>query len=90
MKDLGEGFEKDVIKAGFDFFEGKNTDFYGQGGSIPLLNELQTGFPEAQIIAMGVLGPHANEHGPNESLHLEYVEKLICALTHIVASSAKY
>jgi acetylornithine deacetylase/succinyl-diaminopimelate desuccinylase-like protein len=39
-------------------------------------------------MGMGVLGPNSNAHGPNESINLPYVEKLICSLTHILAACA--
>jgi acetylornithine deacetylase/succinyl-diaminopimelate desuccinylase-like protein len=88
MKDLNENFLKGILKAGAEFFEGRETGFYGEGGSIPFLYELQKGFPDAQIVAMGLLGPKSNAHGPNESINLPYAEKLICSLSHIIASCA--
>ncbi|MCS6811124.1 MAG: M20/M25/M40 family metallo-hydrolase, partial [Tepidimonas sp.] len=36
----------------------------GQGGTIPLMNLLSTGFPQAQMMVCGVLGPQSNAHGP--------------------------
>jgi len=32
----------------------------------------------------GVLGPHANAHGPNEFLHTPYAKKLNCCLVRVV------
>lgn len=87
MKDLKPQFKDAILKAGADFFNGSSTGFFGAGGSIPILNELQTGFPNAAIIAMGLLGPNSNAHGPNESINLPYAEKLICALTHILIAT---
>jgi acetylornithine deacetylase/succinyl-diaminopimelate desuccinylase-like protein len=40
----------------------------GQGGSIPLCNVLETTYPEAEIILMGVEEPQALIHAPNESV----------------------
>ncbi len=37
----------------------------GQGGTIPLMNMLSRGFPKAQMMVCGVLGPKSNAHGPN-------------------------
>jgi acetylornithine deacetylase/succinyl-diaminopimelate desuccinylase-like protein len=53
----------------------------GEGGSIPFLADLQKGFPGTQFVATGVLGPHSNAHGPNESLHIPMAK----AVTHLVA-----
>ena len=35
----------------------------GQGGTIPLMNMLERGFPRAQMMVCGVLGPRSNAHG---------------------------
>jgi acetylornithine deacetylase/succinyl-diaminopimelate desuccinylase-like protein len=57
----------------------------GEGGSIPFLADLQKGFPGVQFVATGVLGPHSNAHGPNESLHIPMAK----AVTHMVAELLK-
>ncbi len=61
---------------------GRETGFVGEGGSIPFLADLQRGFPGTQFVATGVLGPHSNAHGPNESLHIPMAK----AVTHAVAA----
>ena len=60
---------------------GREPGFVGEGGSIPFLADLQRGFPGTQFVATGVLGPHSNAHGPNESLHIPMGK----AVTHAVA-----
>jgi acetylornithine deacetylase/succinyl-diaminopimelate desuccinylase-like protein len=60
---------------------GREPGFVGEGGSIPFLADLQRGFPGTQFVATGVLGPHSNAHGPNESLHIPMAK----AVTHAVA-----
>ena len=57
----------------------------GQGGTIPLMNMLSAGFPQAQMMVCGVLGPKSNAHGPNEFLHLPYAKKLTAAVAHVIA-----
>ena len=57
----------------------------GEGGSIPFLADLQKGFPGTQFVATGVLGPHSNAHGPNESLNIPMAK----AVTHAVAELLK-
>ncbi len=57
----------------------------GEGGSIPFLADLQKGFPGVQFVATGVLGPHSNAHGPNESLHIPMAK----AVTEAVAELLK-
>src|SRR4030095_11201250 len=53
--------------------------FIGQGGTIPLMSMLQRGFPKAQMMVCGVLGPKSNAHGPNEFLHVPYAKRLKAA-----------
>lgn len=60
--------------------------FIGQGGTIPLMNMLQAGFPRAQMMVCGVLGPKSNAHGPNEFLHLAYAKRLTAAVAQVVAA----
>jgi acetylornithine deacetylase/succinyl-diaminopimelate desuccinylase-like protein len=57
----------------------------GQGGTIPLMNMLSRGFPRAQMMVCGVLGPRSNAHGPNEFLHLDYARRLTAAVAQVVA-----
>jgi acetylornithine deacetylase/succinyl-diaminopimelate desuccinylase-like protein len=57
----------------------------GQGGTIPLMNMLSKGFPAAQMMVCGVLGPKSNAHGPNEFLHVPYAKKLTAAVAQVIA-----
>ena len=57
----------------------------GQGGTIPLMNLLEKGFPAAQMMVCGVLGPKSNAHGPNEFLHIAYAKKLTAAVAQVLA-----
>jgi acetylornithine deacetylase/succinyl-diaminopimelate desuccinylase-like protein len=63
--------------------------FIGQGGTIPLMSLLQQGFPRAQMMVCGVLGPKSNAHGPNEFLHLPYAKKLTAAVAQVMAAMAQ-
>ena len=58
----------------------------GQGGTIPLMNLLSQGFPKAQMMVCGVLGPKSNAHGPNEFLHVPYAKRLTAAVGHVMAA----
>ena len=60
--------------------------YIGQGGTIPLMNMLSRGFPKAQMMVCGVLGPKSNAHGPNEFLHVPYAKKLTAAVAQVIAS----
>lgn len=60
--------------------------FIGQGGTIPLMSMLQQGFPQAQMMVCGVLGPKSNAHGPNEFLHIPYGKKLTAAVAQVMAA----
>ena len=60
--------------------------YIGQGGTIPLMNILSQGFPKAQMMVCGVLGPRSNAHGPNEFLHLPYAKRLTATVAQVLAS----
>ena len=64
---------------------GASVGYIGQGGTIPLMNMLSAGFPKAQMMVCGVLGPKSNAHGPNEFLHLPYAQKLTAAVAQVMA-----
>ena len=59
--------------------------YIGQGGTIPLMSLLQEGFPKAQFMVCGVLGPRSNAHGPNEFLHVSYGKRLTASVAQIMA-----
>ena len=61
----------------------------GQGGTIPLMNMLAKGFPKAQMMVCGVLGPKSNAHGPNEFLHVPYAKKLTAAVAQVLAAATQ-
>ena len=87
MKVLQPWLDESMKQAGDDFY-GKPTGSYGMGGSIPFLSELEKMYPATQIVALGVLGPGSNAHGPNEMIDLAYTQKLTCALAHIIQCAA--
>jgi acetylornithine deacetylase/succinyl-diaminopimelate desuccinylase-like protein len=60
----------------------------GEGGTIPFMGWLAAQFPSAQLLALGVLGPDSNAHGPNEGLHLPTVERLTASLAMLVDGHA--
>ena len=59
--------------------------YIGQGGTIPLMNMLSRGFPKAQMMVCGVLGPKSNAHGPNEFLHVPFAQRLTAAVAEVIA-----
>ena len=65
---------------------GADCGYIGQGGTIPLMNLLSQGFPTAQMMVCGVLGPKSNAHGPNEFLHVPYAKKLTAAVAQVIAA----
>jgi acetylornithine deacetylase/succinyl-diaminopimelate desuccinylase-like protein len=79
---LGETLQ-DASQAHF----GAACAFIGQGGTIPLMNILQQGFPTSQFVVCGVLGPKSNAHGPNEFLHVPYAKKLTAAMAEVIAAT---
>jgi acetylornithine deacetylase/succinyl-diaminopimelate desuccinylase-like protein len=60
--------------------------YIGQGGTIPLMNMLEKGFPKAQMMVCGVLGPKSNAHGPNEFLHVDYAKKITASVASVIAA----
>jgi acetylornithine deacetylase/succinyl-diaminopimelate desuccinylase-like protein len=65
---------------------GAPVGFIGQGGTIPLMSLLQQGFPAAQMMVCGVLGPKSNAHGPNEFLHVPYGKRLTASVAQVIAA----
>ena len=64
---------------------GQDAMYLGTGGSIPFIGMLGERFPSTQFLVTGVLGPHANAHGPNEFLHLDYAEKVTVCVAKVIA-----
>lgn len=60
---------------------------YGEGGTIPFLATLGRRFPTAQVVALGVLGPGSNAHGPNEALHLPMARAVTDAAAELLAAA---
>ncbi|MBK5204933.1 MAG: M20/M25/M40 family metallo-hydrolase, partial [Polaromonas sp.] len=77
-------FEQALNDASQSFF-GEPCGTIGQGGTIPLMSMLSEGFPKAQMMVCGVLGPKSNAHGPNEFLHVPYAKKLTAAVAQVIA-----
>ncbi len=74
-----------AVNAASQAYFGADCGYIGQGGTIPLMNMLSTGFPKAQMMVCGVLGPKSNAHGPNEFLHVPYAKKLTAAVAQVIA-----
>jgi acetylornithine deacetylase/succinyl-diaminopimelate desuccinylase-like protein len=68
---------------------GKSAVHIGCGGTIPFMGMLGERFPRTQFFITGVLGPHANAHGPNEFLHIDYAKKLTACVSLVLADHAK-
>ncbi len=77
-------FEQALDAASLAHF-GAPVGYIGQGGTIPLMNMLSEGFPRAQMMVCGVLGPRSNAHGPNEFLHVPYAKRLTAAVAEVMA-----
>ena len=82
--DTAPWFEQALNRASQAHF-GSSCGYIGQGGTIPLMNMLSEGFPKAQMMVCGVLGPKSNAHGPNEFLHVPYAKKLTAAVAEVIA-----
>jgi acetylornithine deacetylase/succinyl-diaminopimelate desuccinylase-like protein len=79
--------EESITRASGRVF-GADAVHIGCGGTIPFMGMLGERFPRTQFFITGVLGPHANAHGPNEFLHLGYAEKLTACVSLVLADHA--
>jgi acetylornithine deacetylase/succinyl-diaminopimelate desuccinylase-like protein len=84
---LAPWLAQSVEKASIATF-GRGAAMMGEGGSIPFMGMLGEKFPRAQFVITGVLGPHANAHGPNEFLHLPTGKRVSAAVALVVADHA--
>ena len=76
-------------QASADYF-GQPAAYMGEGGSIPFMAMLGERFPHAQFLITGVLGPHANAHGPNEFLHLSTAQRLTACVAAVLAAQRRH
>jgi len=68
---------------------GRTAMYLGTGGSIPFIGMLGQRFPKTQFLVTGVLGPHANAHGPNEFLHLACTENVTVCVAKVIADHCR-
>jgi len=80
--------EQSMQRASQQIF-GREAIHLGSGGTIPFMAMLGQRFPQAQFLVTGVLGPHANAHGPNEFLHIEYAKQLTACVALVLADHAR-
>jgi acetylornithine deacetylase/succinyl-diaminopimelate desuccinylase-like protein len=69
---------------------GKPAGQVGEGGTIPFMGWLAARFPDAQILATGVLGPGSNAHGPDESLHLPTAQRITACVALLLDAHARH
>jgi acetylornithine deacetylase/succinyl-diaminopimelate desuccinylase-like protein len=81
---LTKWLQRALDKASKAYF-GKPPAYMGEGGTIPFMSMLGERFPEAQFLITGVLGPHANAHGPNEFLHIPTAKRLTGCVASVIA-----
>jgi acetylornithine deacetylase/succinyl-diaminopimelate desuccinylase-like protein len=81
---LSPWLERSLETASNDYF-GNPVAYMGEGGTIPFMGMLGERFPQAQFMITGVLGPHANAHGPNEFLHIPTAKKVTCCVAKVIA-----
>jgi acetylornithine deacetylase/succinyl-diaminopimelate desuccinylase-like protein len=79
--------EEAIMKASRAVY-GREAVHIGCGGTIPFMGMLGERFPKTQFFITGVLGPHANAHGPNEFLHLDYTKRLTACVSLVLAEHA--
>jgi cysteinylglycine-S-conjugate dipeptidase len=93
--ELGKAFQAPVDSAAMRtarsaFAEAWGTEpvDIGVGGSIPFIADLLEVFPDAAILVTGVEDPDSRAHGPDESVHLAELEKVVLAEALLLARLA--
>jgi acetylornithine deacetylase/succinyl-diaminopimelate desuccinylase-like protein len=81
---LAPWLERSLDAASNNYF-GRPLAYMGEGGTIPFMAMLGERFPKSQFLITGVLGPHANAHGPNEFLHIPTAKALTCCVANVIA-----
>lgn len=82
--ELASWLQQSLDGASRSYF-GNPAAYMGEGGTIPFMAMLGERFPAAQFMITGVLGPHANAHGPNEFLDIPTARKLTCCVSQVLA-----
>ncbi|KAJ3449300.1 hypothetical protein M0813_19795 [Anaeramoeba flamelloides] len=88
-QDEGEELLQSMENSSQKFF-GNGVMMMNEGGSIPLVNDLQKMFKKAKFIVTGVEGPGCSCHGPDELLNLPCARKVTACLTQIISEFANY
>lgn len=69
----------DAARAALSTAWGGETVSVATGGSIPLVNALQTAVPDAEILLLGATDGFSNIHAPNERVLLDEFKKTVIA-----------
>eukprot|EP01083_Nonionella_stella_P008285 23836_1 len=85
----GGWLSSSIEKASRSFF-GRQAQYKGEGGSIPIICDFQKRYPEAEIIVTGTGGPQSNSHAVNESLDIPCVKKMTACVASILSDHAKH
>jgi acetylornithine deacetylase/succinyl-diaminopimelate desuccinylase-like protein len=85
---LAPWLESSISNASREVF-GADAVHVGSGGTIPFMGMLGERFPKTQFFVTGLLGPHANAHGPNEFLHIDYARRLTACVSLVLADFAR-
>jgi acetylornithine deacetylase/succinyl-diaminopimelate desuccinylase-like protein len=81
---LASWLQESVSRASHEFFD-RDVCQHGEGGTIPFMAMLGERYPRAQFVITGVLGPHANAHGPNEFLELATAARITGCVARVLA-----
>jgi len=81
-----------LVQAGLDAYEaafGTRPVLMGQGGAIPLVEELTRAYPGAELLVTGICDPDSRMHAPNESVSLADLVRTVDAETRFLAAIAR-
>ncbi len=78
----------EVARAAWSQAWGAPTVLAGAGGSIPVVNSLAAGAPDADVLLVGTADGYANIHGPNERVVIDELAKSTLAIADLLGRLA--
>lgn len=82
------GPHAEVARRAFARAWGREPVEIGQGGSIPMVAEFASRYPDATVLVTAVVDPDSRMHGIDESVHLRDLERACLAETLMLAGLA--
>jgi len=81
--------ERSMNSASMAYY-GNPSAHYGEGGSIPFMDFLQKNYEKAQFMVLGLIGPEANAHAPDEYLNIGMLKGLMCCVANVLVDASNH